>query len=269
MEHPSIDLLEKYAIDAVYHITNKDHMRELEKHLLGCNTCRFYIDAVRTARNQRRLRAAENISELGKAGKIKQVSRYRDGNECPDEEVLAYYVDRILPSNKVDVVERHILACNYCSELVRGIKSHQGWRPFYTRFTSTHWRNISVAVIGVMIIFVAIIQLTKTVPISRERSRIAPSQSGTVELVAPGEQVDNLSFNFEWRAFENATRYVVVIWDEENPIERPRIETSELRLLASRIPMLRRGKTYFWQVQAYIGIEQKGQSETKKLVIAN
>jgi anti-sigma factor RsiW len=42
---------------------------------------------------------------------------------CPNEEDMACYIDRLLPEDEVGQIERHLLRCSRCREIVEIVKS--------------------------------------------------------------------------------------------------------------------------------------------------
>jgi predicted anti-sigma-YlaC factor YlaD len=268
--HLTSDQLDRYVRGELSGAENQ----KVKRHLSSCHQCKQ--EAHFLSQIAHTLRSSD--------AKIKETPKHQ--TECPEEKQLFDYVAGLVTSEEKEKIEKHIIQCQNCQAILPTAKEIENFENFLAKpdilkqpvlvssswnrkvieFFSAHRRQVGYAVAGLAIICVAIIQFYKTTPNVGERSE---AEIEMVELVAPKEKVENLPFDFKWRTFANATRYVVIVWDSENPVERERVETTDLKVSASRISLLKPGKTYFWQVKAYVGTHLKGQSETRKLQIAD
>ncbi|GEM_PF-2835635 len=249
-------------------------IQHVQEHLSGCHQCKqeaHFLSHILYS-----LRSPNT--------KSKKISTFQA--ECPEERQLFDYVAGLVTGEKKKTIHKHIAQCENCQAILPTSKEIEDfenflaqaniskhpvfvpnlWKHKVSDFFSVPWRQLGFAVAGLVIICVVIFQFYKAIPNAGERS-IAETE--TVELIAPKEKMENISFDFKWRVFANATKYVVIVWDGENPAERERVETTELKLSATLISLLKPGKTYFWQVKAYVGTHLKGQSETRKLEIGD
>lgn len=227
--HPAPEILVPYALGA--------DDPAIARHVADCPICRTEIEALQeSAGLLRGPRVLEHRTET--AG-------------CPDEFVIADFVDgRLTPQTRAPVVA-HLLTCARCRALVKGTSelatSASGLRP-QTRPGWQRWSlPIGLAAAAALVLFLLPRGRDGESPTLRE-----PAVTSTIAPVplmpAPGStagRVDRLL----WSSVPGAERYRVRLYDGEGSVLWMAEISDTIAMLPDSVRLQPR-VLYFWRVEA-------------------
>ena len=182
---------------------------------------------------------------------------------CPDDQVIAAYVDDILDAAAQDLVDRHLFECQACvnrvgllANIVDGLDSSDEHVHAPARIPAApHWAIAASVLIAVgLMSWVYRAQLEPAVETSGavRATRSTNSAHGVPELLAPRPTVieANDEFVFRWTDVPGSLYYDVrIVSDIGDLVDVQRIRTTEWRL--DRSLHLEPGRDYFIQIDAY------------------
>ncbi len=165
----------------------------------------------------------------------------------PEPGVLAAYVDRALPGDARQAVERHLASCDDCRDEVRAL--HR----------LTRLRAVPRPVIWAPLLAAAALAAVLLLPAGRRSAtsaphRDAPSAADSPLLVVPIETVAG-PVVFIWRSVAGADQYRLTLLDADG---RPLFEASsaDTALALPRGIALAPGTSYFWKVEARMDFDR-------------
>jgi len=114
--HTGIKDLDDYAHDQQFFCQiNKKKGLKIQKHLKSCKVCELYVSMVRRVKKERADKCYAELSELKRIGKLKIPEKYLNGAECPDDEEMAYYMEKVMLSGtRRKEIAEHMALCEFC-----------------------------------------------------------------------------------------------------------------------------------------------------------
>jgi hypothetical protein len=226
--HPAPDLLVPYALGA--------HDSATARHVGNCAICRNAIEELQEAAGLLRGPAV--------------LERRIETPDCPDELVIADFVDgRLMPQSRAPVVA-HLLTCTRCRTLVKATSdlasSAAGFNPPSKR-RGYRWTLPIGLVAAAVLLLLLLPRVDESTPGLREptvTSTIAPAPI----TPTPGAAVARVD-SLVWSSVPKAERYRVRLYDGEGSV----LWTVEIADTLVSLPdsvRLAPGVTYFWRVEA-------------------
>lgn len=227
--HPSPELLLPYALGA--------HDQAIARHVGNCAVCRNAVEELREA-----------------AGVLRgpSVLEHRSGRaDCPDELIIADFVEgRLTPPSRAPVVA-HLLTCARCRALVKATSelatNEAGLTPHVTR----RWRRWSLPV-GLAAAAALLLLLLPPVRDESPPGLREPTVTSTIAPVpitpTPGSTVARVA-SLVWSSVPKAERYRVRLYDSEGSVLWT-VETTDTSAALPDSLRLQPRVPYFWRVEA-------------------
>ncbi len=273
MDHPSVDELRAFAVDAFWlRIRKKRKFLAIERHVNRCEECKVFVGLLQSAKERRREKALAELSQAVESGEIVIPERYDDGKECPDEETIVDYAGDSLSAMIREKVDEHIRMCRYCDIAIQDARKHlpddmPSKRSDRTNLTwTTTAREFLGAtparkiVSGAALAGIAILVGLWVLPDSILKERSSSDERGS-----ESKNVIEIVGTFHWKSFKNATSYKVVFEETRDLDFFQSVETRDTMLTDIETAFLQEGRTYTWYVQAFIGSRNLGESESQTL----
>jgi len=227
--HPAPELLVPYALGA--------HDPAIARHVGNCAVCRNAVEDLREA-----------------AGLLRgpSVLEHRAGTpDCPDELIIADFVDGRLTAKSRAPVVAHLLTCARCRALVKATSelatNEAGLTPHVTR----RWRRwslpVGLAAAAALLLLLLPRDRDESTPGLRE-----PTVTSTIAPVpitpTPGASVARVA-SLVWSSVPKAERYRVRLYDGEGSVLWT-VETTDTSAALPDSLRLQPRVPYFWRVEA-------------------
>jgi hypothetical protein len=244
LPHPAPEHLVPYALGAEDAAT--------AQHVEGCVICRTEIEELQQAAGLLRGPAV--------------LERRTETPDCPDELVLADFVDgRLTPQNRAPVVA-HLLTCARCRALVKATSDFATSAAGSTPLERRGWQRWSLPV-GLAAAAVLTLLL---LPRGRDRESTLrePPLTNTIAPVpleprGPVGRVERMV----WSSVPNAQRYRVRLYDDQSTVTWQAETTDTIALLDGTVH-LSPAATYFWRVEAETEWRRWASSELTEFRVA-
>lgn len=226
--HPAPELLVPYALGAEDAAT--------ARHVAGCATCRTEIEEMQQA-----------------AGLLRGpvlLERRAETPECPDEVVLADFVDgRLGPEARAPLVA-HLLACARCRALVKTTSRFAAEAAALSRGAGGKWRRWSLPIGLAAAATLVLLLLPRGVDDRSSGGLREPTDtSGVAPLpVAPRGSVPRVD-RFVWSSVRRAERYRLRLYNDEGDVLWTTETADTLVAMPVSVHLVPR-VTYFWKVEA-------------------
>ncbi len=238
----------------------------VENHLSQCSECKVRVDFL--------AKIVESLQSLKTTPA-----------PCPSEETLYDYVAGHIQGAEREELEEHIRHCQTCKSILPTPEELSEFEHYLSHVSTEktasnnhitaierlfatlrlHWYQVGFgAAAAAVALFFVFRQPPQEQPEMHERT---DSMTAGVELISPDEGASLSDFTFRWRAFDDATSYTLVVWEDEDPTVSERQTTRETHFPSTQVTLLKPGKKYIWQVQANIGERMIGESETRTVTI--
>jgi putative zinc finger protein len=227
--HPAPELLVPYALGA--------HDPATARHVGNCAVCRNAIEELREAAG---LLRGPSVFE-----------RRTETSDCPDEFIIADFVEgRLTPQSRAPIVA-HLLTCARCRALVKATSDLAANEV--TPVGQAHRRRlrwtlpVGLAAAAALVLLLLPRGRDASTPGLREptvTSTIAPSPIAP----APGASVARVD-SLVWSNVPGAERYRVRLYDGEGSVLWT-VETADTLVALAGSVRLAPGVTYFWRVEA-------------------
>jgi hypothetical protein len=227
--HPAPELLVPYALGAEDAAT--------AQHVEGCVICRTEIEEVQQAAGLLRGPAV--------------LERRTETPDCPDELVLADFVDgRLTPQNRAPVVA-HLLTCARCRALVKATSdlatSAAGSTPQKRRVWQRWSLPVGLAAAAALVLFL-VPRGGDDNPTPGLREPTVTSTIAPVPIAPVGASVAHAQ-RFTWSSAPGAERYRVRLYDGEGSVLWS-VETADTAAVLPDSVTLQQRVPYFWRVEA-------------------
>jgi predicted anti-sigma-YlaC factor YlaD len=227
--HPAPELLVPYALGA--------HDPATARHVGNCAICRNAIEELREA-----------------AGLLRGPSvfdRRTETSDCPDEFVIADFVDgHLTPQSRAPIVA-HLLTCARCRALVKATSELATNEAGLTRQVTRRWRRWSLPV-GLAAAAALLLLLLPRVRDESTPGLREPTVTSTIAPVpitpTPGASVARVD-SLVWSSVPKAERYRVRLYDGEGSVLWT-VETTDTSAALPDSLRLQPRVAYFWRVEA-------------------
>jgi len=227
--HPAPELLVPYALGA--------HDPATARHVEDCAICRAEVEALQEAGGLLRGTGV--------------LDRRTETPECPDEFVIAEFVDgRLAPKGRAPVVA-HLLTCARCRALVKAasdLAAHEVTPVGQAQRRRLRWTlPVGLAAAAVLVLLLLPRGHDDSLPGLREptvTSTIAPSPI----TPAPGASVARVD-SLVWSNVPGAERYRVRLYDREGSVLWS-VETTDTSAALPDSLGLQLRVPYFWRIEA-------------------
>ncbi|MFQ6083179.1 MAG: anti-sigma factor family protein [Candidatus Aminicenantia bacterium] len=195
---------------------------------------------------------------------------------CPDEEMLAAFMDGELNEQEERDIRNHIRECSFCSYLIislesQGIKFKKKRKNILDRLKAAILskpyilRPAPVLPILLLIFILGFIFVLKFPQISRRQIHYREIGKNRIELIEPIGEIKAVPSIFKWRQVEGVKYYIFELLDEELSLvwESDQLFNNKVSLPQDVINSLINEKTYFWRVTAFLKNGQKIESHTQ------
>ena len=227
--HPAPELLVPYALGA--------DDPQIARHVADCPTCRIEIETLREAAG---LLRGPGVLES-----------HTETADCPDELLVADFVDgRLTPQNRAQVIE-HLLTCARCRALVKAtsdLAANEVTPVGQAHRQRLRWTlPVGLAAAAVLVLLLLPRGHDDSTPGLREptlTSTIAPSPI----TPAPGASVARVD-SLVWSSVPKAEQYRVRLYDGEGSVLWT-LETPDTSAALPDSLRLQLRVPYFWRVEA-------------------
>ena len=228
--HPAPELLVPYARGAEDLAT--------ARHVETCVTCRTEIEQLQEAAGLLRGPAV--------------LERRIETPDCPDELVIADFVDgRLTPYSRAPVVV-HVLTCARCRALVKATGELASNEAALTPQATRRWRRWPLPVGLAAAAALVLLLVPRGGDDGSSPGLREPTVTSTIAPVPltppPGASVARVD-RLVWSGVPGAERYRVRLYDSEGSVLWT-IETADTSAALSDSVGLRPGVSYFWRVEA-------------------
>ena len=195
---------------------------------------------------------------------------------CPDEELLAAFMDGELNEKEEINIENHIRKCTYCSYLIislesQGVKFKKKRKNILDRMKTGVLskpyvlRPAPVLPILLIIFILGFIFILRFPQISKEKIHYREVGKYRIELIEPTGEIKKTPIVFKWKKVKGVEYYIFELLDEELNLvwESSQLSNNKVLLPQNLMSSLIKKKAYFWKVTAFLNNGQKIESNTQ------
>ena len=187
-------------------------------------------------------------------------------DSCPDEEILAAFMDGELNEQEETELRSHLKKCSSCSYTVLSLES-QGVKIKKKKRSIRLYFLQPVPVLATLLLafIIGFFLISKSSLILKKVERFRHINMKKLELIGPVGEIKEFPLTFKWIKISGAKNYHFVLLDEEFNLiwENSHMLNNSTSLPQEISDLLTVNKTYFWKVTAFLEKGQKLDSPTQ------